>query len=230
MSWILSSASVKLKVINLRIFYPKFFASVRGCELLSTPNFAVAQLRGKKKKKKSMADLDSRYNPAIQENALQKLYEENIMDRSHLDSRIFDELFDESLPVFKNVFIRLMSFDLQRVEAFEKFMAKRLTELRFEVTDVYPIPHRVLSMNNINNLNEKVTDVIEVPEYARIISMETLPAVTMPILMTLLKSTLPEGVKFTIDYSNDLLKWERYIDPLELHTNKILFSELISKK
>ena len=141
MSWILSSASVKLKVTNLRIFYPKFFASVRGCELLSTPNFAVAQLRGKKKKKKSMADLDSRYNPAIQENALQKLYEENIMDRSHLDSRIFDELFDESLPVFKNVFIRLMSFDLQRVEAFEKFMAKRLTELRFEVGLTFCVLH-----------------------------------------------------------------------------------------
>ena len=71
---------------------------------------------------------------------------------------------------------------------------------------------------------------MEIPEYSRVISFNSIPAVMFPILMMQLKTTLPEGVKFSADYFNESVKWERFIDPLELPENKIQFSELISKK
>jgi len=183
----------------------------------------------RKKKKKTNADMDARHNPRVQRDALQKLYEENIMDRTHIDNRIFDEFFDESMPVYKQVVLRLISFDLQRLESFEQYFTKRLKELRFKITETYPLPHRTIKLDNINNLNEKVIDVIELPEYSRIISFDTLSVVSFPILMMQLRTTIPEGVKFKVHYYDKELKWERYVDPLERPDIKLAYGELLRK-
>ena len=101
--------------------------------LLSNGSFSISSVRGKRKKKKGPSEADSRYDSSIQKAALQYLYEQNIMDRSHLQNMSFDEFYDDSLPVYRSVVVRLMSHDLQRVEAFETYLVKRLRFLRLPV-------------------------------------------------------------------------------------------------
>ena len=117
--------------------------SSQGPALLRQIKFSYNFERGKKKKKKK-SDLDaqhSRLDKDIREKALQELFTANILDKSNLNKPTFDELFDQSLPVYKTLIIRLISLDLQRLEAFDTFMRKNLTYLQFQVSCLVLVLH-----------------------------------------------------------------------------------------
>jgi len=175
-------------------------------------------------------DFDSKVDRNKRENRLNQLYEEHIMDRSHLQNLVFDEIFDNSLPVYDNLCIRISSPDLQRVESYTKYLYDQMEKQNIDLEETYPLPHRVREVNNLNLLNSKELDKIELEEYTRIIQLNTLPAVCFPIVMMMLKSTQPEGVKTSIGYYNEALKWERFQDPLEIPENMEMFGDIVDEK
>ena len=67
-------------------------------------------------------------------------------------------------------------------------------------------------------------------EFTRIVVFPALTAVSLPLLLNLLKSTSPEGLKIEVGYYDDTLKWERYRDPMEIPENIELYGDLVNEK
>ena len=120
----LSSKSLALRVATAQFILPCLYTHNSATHLCKTASMFKQPIRGKKKKRKSNANIDSSFDKSIQEKALNDLYERNIMDRSHLENLIFEELSDMGLPSYENVVLRFVSPDLQRVESYNNFFKK----------------------------------------------------------------------------------------------------------
>ena len=108
---------------SLRCVFRSAFTDSFGSQLCKPISIHSQPNRGKRKKKRSL-NLDAKFDKTSQEEALKNLYERNIMDRSHLENLVFEELSDSGLPCYENIVLRFVSPDLQRVESYATFFRK----------------------------------------------------------------------------------------------------------
>uniref|UniRef100_A0A914CLI2 Ribosomal protein S10 domain-containing protein n=2 Tax=Acrobeloides nanus TaxID=290746 RepID=A0A914CLI2_9BILA len=94
--------------------------------------------------------------------------------------------------------IRMQSYDYAPLEVFQEYVERISTKMGFKVIESYPVAAQVTRATTLDNVTAQVDEDITFSYYDRVVRVEGVKTIHLPILALLLQAHAPIGTKITI--------------------------------
>ncbi|CAM1328577.1 MRPL48 (predicted) [Pycnogonum litorale] len=105
---------------------------------------------------------------------------------------------EPEIPSFKLTNIQLRGYDLVVLERFGKYAKNVVEKMDLEVESFWATPKQSLSVKLMKPNSNIVKQTYDLSLYERNIQLVNLPSTKVPVLINVIESLLPPGVKLTI--------------------------------
>ncbi|GAB6021579.1 39S ribosomal protein L48, mitochondrial [Chamberlinius hualienensis] len=123
-------------------------------------------------------------------------------------------------PIYDVLNICAKSYDFSVIEQYGRYLHRTANRLGLNVTDAWATPARLYDISTFKPTSTKVDQKYKLYHYERNVQISEFPCFLMPIYVSLIRASLPEGVELSIHKHEEEHEEIRYIPDTDLNILK----------
>nr|SVE79291.1 EOG090X0MUO [Daphnia lumholtzi] len=120
------------------------------------------------------------------------------------------------IPLYEPLNVQIKSYDFTVLEKFSGYIHKMAENMGIEVEDCWASPCQKFKVQTLKPFSSHIENQYNLNIYERNVQVVDLEATKAPIFFHIIQAALPEGVKLTVKFHDDMDEEHRYLPDLEL--------------
>jgi len=133
-------------------------------------------------------------------------------------------------PTYPPINIQIKGYNFEILESFQSFIHNMAENIGIDVAEAWATPATTWQAFTYAEESTVVQDTYQLDLYERNIQIVNVQTIDLPILIDIIRKTLPEGVQLSIHENKDENQEARYIPDPFIDTLKSEIKELTTKK